>query len=626
VSKKRKGWSFEAWSQQRDAHNSVFDEEGWKSTYCRWFVSSGISLHQATSNELRDLLCFQNPRIQELIPQSPNTTRAWVFAEYAKYHKSIVRSIANARGKVTISFDGWKANNHVLDLLGVIVHYLGDDYKLHNVVLALRDTLGSHTGENIADHLFDVLKDYQISGSQIAFFAADNATNNDKALKLLSDRVTLNPVTSRIRCAGHIFNLVCSAILFGVDAEALEDAQYDFSQPQDKDDHNDDSVSSSGSQALQQHQLIDDSTSGTQAVTSFESVLTHGSEEQQHRAWQRKGPIGKLHNLVVHIKANSTRIGVFESKQAEAIAEGVETSHAKILRLVTNGGIRWNSTYLMIERAILLRDALTLYQSHEEANIDKDDLLDREDWDELADLRALLEPIHEVSMHVQSVGTTAGALHNTLTSMDYLMHHLETRRSQPGSIHFMASLNLGWLKLRKYYQITDLNPAYIMAVFLNPHYRLSWFQDHWTLAWIKIAKQTIDQEYTEAKRTYNTDAPERSSISPQAQRKDLSGFAAFNQKRSRRPTAPQDELTKYKNIPDPPEAQDPLDWWRLHQDEYPVLKHLAFALLATPASTSAIERIFSIAGNVVNQERPHTKQPTAQAVQCLRSWHSEGLI
>jgi hypothetical protein len=165
-----------------------------------------------------------------------------------------------------------------------------------------------------------------------------------------------------------------------------------------------------------------------------------------------------------------------------------------------------------------------------------------------------------------------------------------------------------------------------MAVFLNPYYRLSWFHDHWTSAWIKIAKQTIDQQYAEAKRTYNTDAPERSSISPQARRKDLSGFAAFNQKRSRRPTAPQDELTKYNNIPDLPKAQDPLDWWRLHQDEYLVLKHLAFSLLATPASTSVIERIFSMAGNVVNQERPHTKQPTAQAVQCLRSWHSEGLI
>jgi hypothetical protein len=111
------------------------------------------------------------------------------------------------------------------------VHYLGDDYKLYNVLLALRDTKGSHTSENIVDHLFDVLRDYRISSSQIAFFVADNATNNDRALQLLSERVELDPITSRLRYAGHIFNLVCIAILFGVDVDALKDAQYDFSQP-----------------------------------------------------------------------------------------------------------------------------------------------------------------------------------------------------------------------------------------------------------------------------------------------------------------------------------------------------------------------------------------------------------
>jgi hypothetical protein len=56
----------------------------------------------------------------------------------------------------------------------------------------------------------------------------------------------------------------------------------------------------------------------------------------------------------------------------EIIAEG-ESSHTKILRLVNNGGIRWNSTYLMIERAIHLRDALTLYQVREDADVRKDE-------------------------------------------------------------------------------------------------------------------------------------------------------------------------------------------------------------------------------------------------------------
>lgn len=597
VSKKRKGWSFDAWREQQETHHTVFDEEGWRSAYCRWFVSSGISLHQATSDELKGLLCFQNPRVKELIPQAPNTARTWVLAEYAKYRQAVVQAIAGAKGKVTISFDGWKANNDVLDLLGVVVHYLGDDNKLHNVVLAMRDTLGSHTGANVADHLFDVLKDYQISGSQIAFFAADNANNNDRALQLLSERVALDPVTSRLRCAGHIFNLVCTAILFGVDKESLDDAQYEF---------------------------VDDSTSGTQVVAEFEATLHYGTEAQQHRAWLSKGPVGKLHNLVSHIKANNSRIALFESKQTETTADR-ESSHTRILRLVNNGGIRWNSTYLMIERAIHLRDALTLYQSHEEATVQQGDQLDRDDWEELGHLKDLLAPIYEVSMQVQSVGTSAGALHNTLTSMDYLLTHLETRRSQPGSRHFIASLNVGWKKLQKYYKITDLNPSYIMAVFLNPHLR-SWFEDHWEPAFVAYAMSKIDEEYTTAKRLYNIDAPERSSTPPQSYLKELTGFAAYNKKKRARLQDPQDELVRYKTAEDPPEMQDPLDWWILHQDQYPVLKHLAFTLLAAPASTAADERLFSIAGNVVNEQRPHTQQPLAQAVQCLRSWHAEGLI
>jgi hypothetical protein len=174
-----------------------------------------------------------NPRINDLVPSSYTTVARWIEAEFTANRASIVSSIANAKGKVTISFDGWKANNDVLDLLGVVMHYIGDDYRLHNVVLALCNTLGSHTGANIADHLFDVLKDYQISGNQIAYFAADNATNHDSALQHLSKRVTLDPVTSRLRCAGHIYNLVCTAILFGVNSVAIEDSQFDFLQPQD---------------------------------------------------------------------------------------------------------------------------------------------------------------------------------------------------------------------------------------------------------------------------------------------------------------------------------------------------------------------------------------------------------
>jgi hypothetical protein len=596
MSTKGKQKRLDAWTQQSNANDSIFDVIGWKATYCEWVVSSGTSLQQAASSQHNKLLCFQNPRIKDLVPQSHNTAMSWVMAEYTRHQAIVIRSIARAKSKLTISFDGWKANNDVLDLFGVVVHYLGEDDKLHNVVLAMRDTLGSHTGANMADHLFDVLKEYQISGNQIAYFAANNATNNDTALAALSERVAIDPVASRPRCTGHIFNLVCNATLFSKpDKAALADSVLDFSQ--------------GGSQ-------VDDSkgTPKIKEVIDLETVLQYGSEEEQHRAWQKHGPIGRLHNLVTHIKANNRRRALFESKQVEANESG-ETSHTKILRLVTNGGIRWNSTYLMIERAIHLRDALSLYQDHPETGLEDDDLVSKNDWEELGHFRDLLKPIHEVSIYVQSVGTNAGALHNTLTSMDYLLHHLETRRSQPGTRHFMASLNVGWMKLRKYYQKTDLTPAYIMAVFLNPHYKYGWFEEHWESVFVTAAETTIKAEFQAAERLHNIDALVRTSTSPDARRTELSGFDAFNAVGTRkRRQQVSDELSRYASTEPPTRGQDPLQRWLQNQGQYPVLKHLAFTSLAAPASTAADERLFSIAGNVVNEERPHTQQPIAQGV------------
>jgi hypothetical protein len=112
----------------------------------------------------------------------------------------------------------------VLDVLGVVAYYLNSDYILQTVVIGIRDIMGSHTGTTIGDHLANVLSDFEIEGYQIAYFAADNATNNDTALEQLNKHLPVNKVTQRLRYIGHIYNLVCNAILYGVDEEASQDA------------------------------------------------------------------------------------------------------------------------------------------------------------------------------------------------------------------------------------------------------------------------------------------------------------------------------------------------------------------------------------------------------------------
>jgi hypothetical protein len=47
----------------------------------------------------------------------------------------------------------------------------------------------------------------------------------------------------------------------------------------------------------------------------------------------------------------------------------------------------------------------------------------------------------------------------------------------------------------------------------------------------------------------------------------------------------------------------PLDYWKVHAGAHPTIARLAMKYLATPATTVPCERLFSLAGNVVNKKR-----------------------
>jgi hypothetical protein len=131
----------------------------------------------------------------------------------------------------------------------------------------------------------------------------------------------------------------------------------------------------------------------------------------------------------------------------------------------------------MVKRAIKLKNAIQLYQNNDD-DLDEADDITKDDWIQLTEMLALLEPIYEASLHVQStpdhLQQTHGALHEVLTSMDYILTTLEAAKNTTtytDAVHFKTSVNLGWQKLDRYYAKTDLNSAYIMVVFLYPHYR-----------------------------------------------------------------------------------------------------------------------------------------------------------
>ena len=47
--------------------------------------------------------------------------------------------------------------------------------------------------------------------------------------------------------------------------------------------------------------------------------------------------------------------------------------------------------------------------------------------------------------------------------------------------------------------------------------------------------------------------------------------------------------------------ESPLEWWGVNKKRYPLLSQLAARYIAIPATSVPCERVFSLAGHVVNQ-------------------------
>lgn len=165
----------------------------------------------------------------------------------------------------------------------------------------------------------------------------DNAANNDTALRALSQRFVIEEHEQRLRCFGHVVNIVVKALLFG------------------------------------------------EGLTRFTEDLKDASDFHAFKIWRSKGAIGKLHNLVVCITRSNQRVQAFNRAQSDA-ADDLLVFY---LRLKKDTGIRWNSIYTMIERALVLEDALRLFGSRwsgskagerGDTGFSKEDILDTRDW------------------------------------------------------------------------------------------------------------------------------------------------------------------------------------------------------------------------------------------------------
>jgi hypothetical protein len=667
-------------SAERNRNAMAFDLNIFMGLLLLLILNRQLPLSIVDAPEFRQLLIYCQPRLQGAIP-STRTLGRYIEVTFDKALANVELELKHAFGRVNLSFDLWTSPGRRLSLLGVVAHYLNDKYEPRAVLLAMPRMTGSHTAANVASQISKLLHHFSLT-TRFGHAITDNASENSACMAILGKELGINPNERHVLCIGHIINLVAHEVLFGSDVEAFE--------------------------------------------LELESNVT--AEVVELATWRRKGPIGKLHNLIRYITHSSKRRDAFMAIQKVILESQQELPEPaqKPLELVQDNITRWNSWYDAAERAVRLRTSIdefvdselldynlkmTRFNSRSQQSTKSapkqpsllHDQLSSNDWSIITSYMAILKPCKAATMKLQgNVSTTTsrgiavkGGIWQVLPIFEDLLKGFEearmrylpqesqhalqdatltsspltipfpiarrtTRRSQiqvntqsseptdasaggiddspateqPAGIsattdvpylsfehHFSTNINAGWQKLTSYYQLTDNTPIYRAAVFLHPRMKWLWFEKRWETkpAWIRAAKKAVGELWLE----YKDVAPAPTLGTTTA---PLNDDEDWLNEPDNTPIA--DQLWLYEHEPRPQifTYSSPIPYWISKLPIWPQLAQMALDVFSTPPMSDELERVFSIAGNLLSPRRRKMKGESVEHLLCLRSWQKSGII
>lgn len=461
-----------------------------------------------------------------------------------------------------------------------------------------------------------ILTEFGIGETQIGYFVADNASENDTCLEDLAVECKFNKEWRRLRCMGHVINLVARMLLFGSDPNGFAE---------DLEDTADDRV-------------------------------------KQMEQWRTSGPVGKLHNIMVWIGDSPERLRQFYNHQrSEYIVLGDANADTNpVYDPVVANGTRWNSNKAEMERGVRLRNAIdsmigvevskwNQYWSkitrngtcepprrHRKKPDIVDDILDSDDWSVITIYLEMLAPLEQATMRLQGrPGTpTGGYVWEILPVFEWLLCHFEelkVRYDSHPNPHFRSNVNLAWLKLDRYYALTDNSPVYVAGVVFHPRMKWSFVEKHWAEKpdWRDRAKEAVrklwEAEYKDLPLPpASGSAPEPSEVAY------TSGLNDFLESLISPPVAASnmDEYEEYCNRKDPEDVNcsNPFAYWLSKRAVWPRLSQMALDIISIPCMSDEPERIFSLAGVLTASRRARAGSDLIGASLCLADWDKRGVV
>lgn len=271
---------------------------------------------------------------------------------------------------VHFSFDLWTSPKN-LSILGIFCHFIDNSFKSRTILLGVKRLLGSHTGFNSAQIVIEIIQAYNLK-DRFGFGMLDNASDNDTCMVHLehwmieNERYDWEGPNRRLRCFGHVVNLFVTLFF------------------------------------------------ANKPLYSTKKKRVPGAPKVK---WIKPGDaVEKVHDIVKFICGSDQRLQEFMRYVAEV---GDASLHP-----VKDNDTRWFSKYLMLVRAILLRNAIDMFVfNHREPEKGStvhlgDCVMSTDDWNYCIQCTHFLKPLYMLLEDLQGKNATGN-----LTTPRSSIHH-----------------------------------------------------------------------------------------------------------------------------------------------------------------------------------------------------------
>lgn len=284
---------------QQKQYNDIaelFDPSLIQKDILRWVTLENIPFKKLQSPYFQRIFKHTHPLMQNSVIPSEKVARQWINNEFQLHKAEVQEKLKSAASRIHLSFDLW-TSQRCKAINGVVANFLDCQGKCQTALLAFKEMADRHNGEAIAANVLAVINDYDLR-EKVGFFVLDNASSNDTAVSVLGQELGFNPTWRRLRCAGHILNLIAQQLLFGSNFEMFE-----------------------------------------------REVARVDTLKEEVKIWRAQGPIGMIATIVRWINKSPGRIKRFENAQLDVWRRENPASNGKcnILRLKMDNSTRYVS-------------------------------------------------------------------------------------------------------------------------------------------------------------------------------------------------------------------------------------------------------------------------------------------